>query len=289
MVAIDSHQFFRRNTSVSDLQLIDGRFYSLMTVLTKELSQSNLQVLKEALSCVDDFMNCWRNYTPWGEHIRTPHLTPSELTLLLVSLIQLLRHSNRAIITSSMELLRKWFEMDASDSPDKLKLTHGARFLVLVSLHFQEAVKAKPTGIDLLLHWFVEILTLTGQRWCQFRTTSALLFILESSERQEELISRFIQMLSPLLRHKDEKTRDASLLALGHVCSLDLFWYRHVSNPTASPSLVTIPNSFSELLDQLPPVTAQYMREISTDSSWKRSEGKFLQAVNSFMRKLETL
>jgi hypothetical protein len=267
--------------------MADSELPPVASALTKELSQHNLQVLKEALVCADDLLGSWSLLPLWKDLVLTTASVPvREVSGLLISILQLLRHSNRSVASSARELLRKWFLLDASDSPQSLRQNHGSLLFRLVCALFQEALKLKPTGLDVLLQWLAEdLLPATARRWALLFLSGAGLVAFESEIRDESL-SRLLQTLSPLLRHRDEKTREAALSAASHLFALDHLWFQLMAaSPPPSLSLLSVPSATALLVDQMSPVVAGFLKGLTAEPSWRRAEGRVLHAVAGFLRK----
>jgi hypothetical protein len=258
-----------------------------VALLTKELAQSNLQVLKDALLCVEGLVGACFVHTLWRDLVSASSSGVSvEVNGLLVGLLQLIRHSNRGVSSTAAEVLRKWFGLDANDSCQSLKLNHGSLLLRLVCTHFQEAIKRKPASIDVLLLWLAELLELTAMRWAEFLRKCTALEIFDPFVR-EELTVQLVKILSLFVQHKDEKTREAAFVVASHLFALDTLWLQLVSSPPL-PSILSlsIPSSISLLLETISPAVGLFLQDLSKQPAWRRHEGKVLQTVDRVLRKL---
>lgn len=268
------------------LDVTDFQLPCVATAVAKELSQHNLQVLKEALVCVDDFVGSWSLHPLWKDTLLSS--TAPEFTSLLFSILQLLRHSNRGVTSSAREILKKWFLLDANDSPESIRRNNGSFFFRLICTNFQEALKFKPNSLDALLLWLADdLLTFIARRWALLFLTGGFLAAFDCDIRDESL-SYLLQTLAPLFSHRDEKTREAALTAMSHLFALDNLWFQLLATSATAPlslHFISIPATSSLLEDQMSPVTAEFFKGLSAASSWRRAEGRVLQTVAGFLRK----
>jgi hypothetical protein len=276
-----------RTPPVEDIQFAGSDFLLLTALLAKELVQSNLQVLKDALLCTEGLVGTWLVPSPWRDLV---HSSVSgaceEVSGLLVALLQSIRHSNRGVALTATAILRTWFAFDADDCCQSLKLSHGCLLLRLVCVHFQEAVKRKPVSIDVLLRWLADLLNLTALRWTQFLRAGTAQDIFDPVSR-EEMVKQLSQTLSQVVRHRDEKTREAALVLAGNLLALDTLWLQLGSSPPLHSILsLAIPTSLPLLLEAVSPTLADVVKGLSKEPAWRRHEGQLLESVDHFLRRL---
>jgi hypothetical protein len=274
---------------------------SLSSALTKELSQHNLQVLKEALLCAEALLRSW--FSPLLPLCRQlvlssalPDLSseqaPSDLSLslsqslsgLLIATLHLLRHSNRSVSSSARDLLRLWFDLDLENDADADANNSSLSILFRHTCTlFQDALHLKPTGLDVLLHWLADdLLTATALRWGHKGRDSG-----KTGETKvttgEESVSHLLRTLSSLLRHRDDKTRESALSAASHLLALDLLFTQRQSQLL----LVPAPLTTALLQQRLSPAAAEFLEGLTTEPAfWRRAEGRVLQIVENLLRRI---
>lgn len=277
--------FYRTTKEFTDSEVI---LQQLITILTREASHSNLQVLKESLGCIEEFLNFSNRFS-----LNINNLLDQMKDLLKV-IFKLIKHSNHGIIETSTLLLKVWFEIDLDIDKNLsiLQLSHGSIFFQMITSIFHE-IFFKVIG-DLQLKWFNELIFMTGQRWCYFFVKNISTNIFNNLIR-EEIIHHIQDGLPILLCHRDEKIREASCTLFGNLLALDILWSKLNSSPSLSISelisflSVEIVTDISLINHLSTSCTIQtFLNKITTELYWQKIIGKVFIAINVYFHRLKT-
>lgn len=270
---------------------LEETFQLLVNILIKEVSQHNLQVLKESLSCLEEFFLFLRRSSLL--HIMNPS---NQIKDLFKNIFKLIRHANRGIIDASISLLKVWFENDMNETCTILKLSHGSIFFYMITTSMFNEIYQKVVG-DSQLRWFNDLLFMVAQRWCQFYNMNKISNDIFNETIRNEIISSIYNSLPVLLCHKDEKIREASFNILGNLLALDIFWSQLSSQPssTISPTLTSlnffsleITSDISLIENLLSSPSKSFLTTISNEVYWQRNIGKIPLIMNVFICCLKT-